>query len=234
MPRALGDRQAVAHDKPLGTGVLDLHEQLAQPHAAVKRHPAVRLRLIGHGAQRVLQRIGEHGAQLGVGDRQLARELRVHLQPNAHALRLSGEGGAEQVHQLVVAVALGRDALNIRAHLADIFLRLLRLSRRQKAVDGVEMVAHIVLIDGGLHLCPAQRVHLDLRLLQSGLEHGALHLRLRAAAALGVIGCEKHNVKSDERCGQELVDRPVAAIERVGIDDRGVIKEIIRHRQAAE
>ena len=152
MPRALGDRQAVAHDKPLGTGVLDLHEQLAQPHAAVKRHPAVRLRLIGHGAQRVLQRIGEHGAQLGVGDRQLARELRVHLQPNAHALRLSGEGGAEQVHQLVVAVALWRDALNIRAHLADIFLRLLRLSRRQKAVDGVEMVAHIVLIDGGLHL----------------------------------------------------------------------------------
>ena len=152
MPRALGDRQAVAHDKPLGTGVLDLHEQLAQPHAAVKRHPAVRLRLIGHGAQRVLQRIGEHGAQLGVGDRQLARELRVHLQPNAHALRLSGEGGAEQIHQLVVAVALGRDALNIRAHLADIFLRLLRLSRRQKAVDGVEMVAHIVLIDGGLHL----------------------------------------------------------------------------------
>ena len=152
MPRALGDRQAVAHDKPLGTGVLDLHEQLAQPHAAVKRHPAVRLRLIGHGAQRVLQRVGEHGAQLGVGDRQLARELRVHLQPNAHALRLSGEGGAEQIHQLVVAVALGRDALNIRAHLADIFLRLLRLSRRQKAVDGVEMVAHIVLIDGGLHL----------------------------------------------------------------------------------
>ena len=152
MPRALGDRQAVAHDKPLGTGVLDLHEQLAQPHAAVKRHPAVRLRLIGHGAQRVLQRIGEHGAQLGVGDRQLARELRVHLQPNAHALRLSGEGGAEQIHQLVVAVALWRDALNIRAHLADIFLRLLRLSRRQKAVDGVEMVAHIVLIDGGLHL----------------------------------------------------------------------------------
>ena len=152
MPRALGDRQAVAHDKPLGTGVLDLHEQLAQPHAAVKRHPAVRLRLIGHGAQRVLQRIGEHGAQLGVGDRQLARELRVHLQPNAHALRLSGEGGAEQIHQLVVAVALWRDALDIRAHLADIFLRLLRLSRCQKAVDGVEMVAHIVLIDGGLHL----------------------------------------------------------------------------------
>ena len=141
MPRALGDRQAVAHNKPLGTGVLDLHEQLAQP--------------------------------------------------NAHALRLSGEGGAEQIHQLVVAVALWRDALNIRAHLADIFLRLLRLSRRQKAVDGVEMVAHIVLIDGGLHLGFVEHCDTLLRRGESLGQCRLLRLDLMLLAQISINAQQK-------------------------------------------
>ena len=91
-----------------------------------------------------------------------------------------------------------------------------------------------MLVNGGLHLGPAERVYLDPRLLQTGFEHGVLHFRLHTPAVERVIGREEDHIKDDERRGQKFIDRPVAAVERVGIDDRGVIENVVCRGKAAE
>ena len=81
---------------------------------------------------------------------------------------------------MVFAEAAGRDGLDIRLDLFDIRCRLVRPSRGQQTVQHIQVVAHIVLIDGGLGLQPVKGVHLGLGLLQLRLQHGALHLRVGA------------------------------------------------------
>ena len=130
-------------------------------------------------------------------------------------LRLFRKRRAQQIHQLVFAIAPGRDGLDIGLHLADIRRCLLGLSRRNEPFEHGQMVAHVVLVDGRLRLHAAQRVHLRLRLRPFDLQHGALQLCLIAALCLRVVGSEKRHVKRNEQRRERFVDGADAGIERI-------------------
>ena len=94
-------------------------------------------------------------------------------------------------------------------------MSLLGAAGGQKAADHVQVVAHVVLVDGRLRLHAAQRVHLRLRLRPFDLQHGALKLCLIAALCLRVVGSEKRHVKRNEQRRERFVDGADAGIERI-------------------
>ena len=224
---------AVLHiDRP-GVGVSHLDEQLVLPHTAVQGHVTLSLRQIRHRPQRVFQRVAQEGAQLRVGDRQPVGQLRLHRQLGLRLLRLVREGRAQQVHQLVFAEAAGRDRLDVRAYLLDVLLRLLRLTG-EKPIQHIQVVAHIVLVDGGLRLHLAEGVHVAAGLLQLRFQHGTPHLRVRAVLHLVVEGGQEQDVERHQQRGHKFIHRLDAGVQGVGVHGGGVVEDVVGHRQAAE
>ena len=158
----------------------------------------------------------------------------VHVQGNAGFFRLLDEGGAQQIHRLVLAEAAGGEGLHVGLDLLDVLLGLLGAAGGQKAADHVQVVAHVVLVHRRLHLRLAQGVHLLLGLLQLYLQQGALHLGAGTLLALDVEGGQEQDVEHHQHRGQELVEGLNAGIQRIGVDGGGVVKNVIAAGKAPE
>ena len=184
--------------------------------------------------KRVFQTVGQNGAKLGVGNEELPGQPGFHLQPDAHAPGFIRKGRAQQIEQFVFTKPLGRNGVHISLHFFDVLLRLLRLVSGQKAFNSGQMMAHIMLIDSDLGFHAPQSLHLDFRLFQLRLQHGALQLGVRPGLHLLVIGGEKQYIKDDESGGEKLIQRPNPHGQRVGVHHGGVVKKVVGHGQAAE
>ena len=76
--RLIGGRQAVPEHDPAAVRIPNLEQKVVLPDTAVKLYPAAGRLLLSGGVQRILQAVGEQGAQLRVGDDQCPRHSRFH------------------------------------------------------------------------------------------------------------------------------------------------------------
>lgn len=96
------------------------------------------------------------------------------------------------------------------------------------------MMAHIVLISGGLSLRLAQGGHLRLCLLQLPLHQGIQQLCLGPPLELLTVGGGINHVKQPYHSGKRFRYYLAAGVEKVGIDGRGVGEKVENDGQAAK
>lgn len=188
VPLPCRNRHLLAHGDASGIRVRDLDKQIVSAQAAVERDRPLRGRQLRSGMQCVLKPVGQDRAQLGIRQRELSGQLCAHLKRDPLLFRLLRKRGDQQIDKAVGAVAARHDRVRICIYPADIRTGLIRLLRGKEGVDRAKMMTHIMLIDSHLRLSAAQTLHLDLRLLQLRLQHGALQLRIRLRLHLAVIG----------------------------------------------
>ena len=144
------------------------------------------------------------------------------------------ERGAQQIDRLVFAVSFWRDGGQIGLYPLDIFLRLLRIARSQQTMQHIQMMAHIMLVNSGLTLRPAQSVHFGAGLLLLCQQPGIFQIGLHLPVCLHVIQRQEENVKQNDNRGQKLIQHLNSGIQRIGINGGGIVENVIRNGQTAE
>ena len=127
--------------------------------------------------------------------------------------RFVGKRGTQQADQFILTELYGCNGFYIRLHLFDIGFRLLRASRREKALNGSQMMPYVMLIDRRLGIDPAQSFCLCSSLLQFNFQHRPLQFSLGSFLHLPMVGRQKNHIKDDEGSRQKLHQCRCAAIQ---------------------
>ena len=175
----VGFGQAIADADVAIVGVADADEQIILPQAAVDVDlPAVGFQT-GHGMEGIFQTVGQQRTKVGIRKPQMFGQLDVDSQAHTGTLGFVGKGRTEQIDHAVFTEGAQGQRVDALLYGLDIGSGLFDISDGQKTVDGHQVMAHIVAVDG----------RADLRIVEQA-DLGAGSLQLLAVDGTGILGAK--------------------------------------------
>ena len=195
------------------------------------------LHAVGQGGVRVygvFKDVGEEAAQVGLGQGGAASGLHGHITAYAEALRAVDVRRQKKVQRLTAAIAAHGGAADLFGNAADVLLRLFGVSAGDAVGYVLQMVVHVVAVDGELVLRLTVFVYLLFRVLCRHFVCQLFKLELALAADDLDIADVKDEVHDDYQRAHPLRHGRAAAVHQIAVHRYHIVVHIVHQRNGDE